>query len=93
MEKSLLKFESGKSYWVRSICDCNTIWNFIIISRSKTGKTITVKDIGDKNSYEKRCKVKVYKSKTYGDREYIKPLGDHSMSPILSADNEVKDNA
>jgi len=91
MLNQLIKFEVGKSYWVRSTCDYNCIWNFTITGRSKSGKSVTFKKMGDDFNHEKRCKIKIYKSFTYGDCEYIKPMGDFSMSPILTADDVIKE--
>lgn len=40
--KEMTKFETGKSYSVRSACDYNCVWTYEVIER--TAKTITVTD-------------------------------------------------
>lgn len=68
------KFQVGKTYATRSICDHNCIFSYTIVSR--TEKTVTIKS-GDKTT---RRKVR-----EYDGAEVIDPLGRYSMSPVLSA--------
>lgn len=73
------KFEVGKKYSMRSICDHNCVWEYTVIKR--TACTITL---------EGKEGVKTYRiSKGYSEyrkAETLFPLGQYSMCPILSAD-------
>ena len=72
------KFEVGKQYKMKSICDSNCIWSYTVISR--TAKTITITD-GDKT-----LKLRInQKTSEYREAESVYPLGQYSMCPILSA--------
>lgn len=73
------KFEVGKTYSMRSACDHNCVWTYTVISR--TAQTITISD----GKETKRCRVSKSISEYFG-REFIYPLGQYSMAPILSAD-------
>ncbi len=79
------KFEVGKTYFVRSICDYDCIWHIIIVGISKTGKSVSFKIKGE--SYINRCKIHKYK-----DTEYIMPFGRFSMSPSLRAEDIIKES-
>ena len=72
------KFEVGKQYKMKSICDSNCIWSYTVLSR--TSKTITITD-GDKT-----LKLRIsQKTSEYREAESVYPLGQYSMCPILSA--------
>ena len=72
------KFEEGKQYKMKSICDSNCIWSYTVLSR--TAKTITITD-GDKT-----LKLRInQKTSEYREAESVYPLGQYSMCPILSA--------
>lgn len=72
------KFEVGKQYKMKSICDSNCIWSYTVLSR--TAKTITITD-GDKT-----LKLRInQKTSEYRNAESFYPLGQYSMCPILSA--------
>lgn len=66
------KFEAGKTYWTRSICDADMIIRETIMSR--TEKSV------------KTASGKTFKVKEYNGVEQIKPWGSYSMSPIIGAD-------
>lgn len=76
MNAEIKKFEPGKSYWTRSICDYDCIITIEVISR--TAKFITAK-VGGKI---KRLGVKVC---DYDKAERCDPWGRYSMSPVISA--------
>ncbi len=72
------KFEVGKEYKMKSICNRDCIWSYTVISR--TAQTITVTD------GKKTLKLRVIKKLSeYRGAESVYPLGQYSMSPILSA--------
>ena len=74
----MTKFEIGKTYSMRSICDYNCIWSYKVIAR--TEKTITISD----GKEVKTCRInKVYSE--YNNTETIFPLGKYSMCPTLNA--------
>jgi hypothetical protein len=74
-QQAPIKFEVGSTYTMRSVCDRECKWSFMVTKR--TGSTITLSD-------GKRCKVKVYDG-----AEQCAPLGAYSMSPVLSAKRKV----
>lgn len=72
-----VKFEAGRSYSTRSICDHNCI--ITVRVERRTAKTI-VTDEG------KRFRVGEWEG-----AEFVKPWGSYSMSPIVRAnDSEIK---
>lgn len=73
------KFEVGKTYSVRSICNHDCIWTYTVTKR--TASTVTVDD-GDE---VKTCRINK-KTSEYRGAESIYPLGNYSMCPILSAE-------
>lgn len=72
------KFEIGKTYSMRSICDHECEWTYTVIAR--TAQTITISD----GREEKRCRVCKGISEMNG-QEIIFPLGQYSMAPRLRA--------
>lgn len=72
------KFEIGKTYTMRSICDHNCIWSYTVTAR--TAQTITVTD------GKKTLKLRVIKKLSeYVGAETVYPLGQYSMAPSLTA--------
>lgn len=72
------KFEIGKTYYDRSICNHDCIYAFKVVGR--TAKTISIEYRGQ----IKKCRVLADSSKE-NDAEVIRPLGNYSMAPIISA--------
>lgn len=72
------KFEIGKSYSMRSICNHECVWTYTVIER--TVKTVTITD-GEK---VQKCRISKRDSE-YRDAETVLPLGRYSMCPMLSA--------
>lgn len=72
------KFEIGKQYTMRSICDSDCTWTYTVINR--TAQTVTVTD--GKNTLKLRV---IKKLSEYRNAESVYPLGQYSMAPILSA--------
>lgn len=72
------KFEVGKQYSMRSICDHECIWTYTVTAR--TAQTITVTD------GEKVQKFRINKkSSEYRNAETVYPLWQYSMCPSLTA--------
>lgn len=72
------KFEIGKTYTMRSICDHNCIWSYTVIDR--TAQTITITD-GEK---VQKCRINKAASE-YCNEETVYPCGRYSMAPSLHA--------
>lgn len=70
---TIAKFEPGKTYSTRSVCDHNCIVAVTIAKR--TAKTVTTTD-------GKTFRVRV---SLIGAEEMIKPWGSYSMAPIIGA--------
>ena len=74
----MTKFEIGKEYSMRSCCDYDCVWTYIVIDR--TAKTITITD----GNETKTCRVNKMATEISG-QESIFPLGQYSMAPVLRA--------
>ena len=72
------KFEIGKEYSMRSICNQECVWTYTVIAR--TAQTITISN----GKEVKKCRV-VKKISEYRNAETIYPLGHYSMAPSLVA--------
>lgn len=73
------KFEIGKTYETRSICNHDCIFSYKVVKR--TAKTVTIVD--DKGT-TKTCRINEAYTKAR-NTETILPLGKYSMCPTLSA--------
>lgn len=73
------KFEIGKTYKMRSICDHECVWTYEVIDRTKC--TVTLKSDHDEII---KCRINK-KTSEYRNTESVYPLGRYSMCPILSA--------
>lgn len=73
------KFEVGKKYSCRSVCDYDSIFTFEVISRTK--KTVVLR--GD---FCSQTKIQKKGIKIRDGVETIAPLGVYSMSPVLRAE-------
>ena len=73
------KFEIGKTYSVRSICNHDCVWTYKVVDR--TACTVTLKDDGGNTAKFRISK----KTSEYRGAESVYPLGNYSMCPILSA--------
>ena len=72
------KFETGKTYSMRSICDHDCVWTYSVTAR--TSKTITY------SVYEKVQFFRIIKAASeYRNAETVYPLGQYSMAPALTA--------
>ena len=75
----MTKFETGKTYYTRSVADYDTIVSVTVAKR--TDKTI-VTAAGD------RLRINVWQGV-----EQVKPWGSYSMAPIVGADRLLADAA
>jgi hypothetical protein len=85
------RFEVGKTYQTRSLCDYNMKITFTVVDR--TPKTIRmVEGFGDeplKLNGDNR-KVKTFRPATHGDVESVRPWGNYSLCPLLDANDLVQ---
>ena len=72
------KFEIGKQYSMRSICDHECVWTYTVTARTES--TITITD----GKQTKTCRI-VKDLSQYRNAETVRPLGKYSMCPLLSA--------
>ena len=72
------KFEIGKVYKMKSVCNHDAVWSYTVIAR--TAQTITITD--GKETLKLRVIKKVSE---YRNAETVFPLGQYSMAPMLSA--------
>lgn len=70
-----IKFETGKSYFTRSVCDHDTIFDITVVRR--TAKTIWTE-----------C-GKTLRVSVYNGVEQVKPFGTYSMCAIIGADKPL----
>ena len=75
----MTKFEAGKTYACRSVCDYECVWTFTIASR--TDKTI-------KTACGKTLRINATLT-AMNNAESVFPRGRYSMAPILTADKLV----
>ena len=78
------KFEVGKRYEMRSVCNHDCVWRFVVISR--TDKTIRL--LEERESQPIMCRIKKAISE-HRNCESVMPFGSYSMAPILSADDKA----
>lgn len=71
----MTKFEVGKTYATRSICDHNCIFSFVILAR--TEKTVTVQVHG--KTVRRGLSI-------WNGVEQFAPFGRYSMAAIIGAD-------
>lgn len=72
------KFEVGKEYTCRSVCDHECVWTYKVVAR--TPKTITVTSEGTTKT------LRIIKGLSeYRGAESVYPEGKYSMCPIISA--------
>lgn len=72
------KFEIGKTYSMRSACNHDCVWSYTVTER--TAQTVTLSD-GKKSI---KCRI-VKQLSEYRGAETVRPLGQYSMCPLLSA--------
>lgn len=80
MKKKIIRFEVGKQYSCRSICNHDCVWTFTIVAR--TEKTVVLQD---RNGKQRICRINQKRAERFG-YESVLPLGNYSMCPVLSAD-------
>lgn len=74
------RFEVGRIYSCRSVCDHDCIWTYKVISRTEC----TVK-LKEKNGEVKTCRINKKVAMRFG-YEMVMPDGNYSMAPCICAD-------
>lgn len=69
------RFEVGKTYTTRSICDHNCIYSYLVVKR-------TAKQIHLRTQGKDTVKRGIY---IYEGVEHCKPEGTYSMCPVINA--------
>lgn len=72
------KFEVGSIYSMKSVCDSNCVWRYIVTAR--TAQTVTLSD----GKETKKCRISK-KTSEYLKAETVYPLGQYSFAPSLTA--------
>ena len=75
----MTKFEIGREYSMRSACNQECVWTYMVTAR--TAQMITITD----GKETKKCRVSK-KVSEYCGHEIIYPLGQYSMAPMLRAE-------
>lgn len=76
------EFKVNGLYSMRSICDQNCVWQYIVTAR--TACTVTLKSVEGKESKVIKCRINKAATE-YRQAETVYPLGQYSMAPALSA--------
>ena len=86
--KQVKRFEVGKRYIMRSVCDHDCIWMYEVISR--TDSTVVLQEVRYGKPFGDMARFRIKKKLTdLRGVEKIMPMGSYSMAPVLSADEMV----
>ena len=90
-QKKIKKFEVGKMYLMRSVCDHDCVWMYIVVSR--TDSTVVLREMrhGEPSGDDARFRINKRRTAMIG-AECVMPTGSYSMAPCLHADNEVPED-
>ena len=77
--KTMTKFETGKTYTMRSACNHECVWAYTVTARAAATITLT-----DETGKTTKCRI-IKALSEMDNRESVNPLGTYSMSPILRA--------
>ena len=83
---TMKQFKVGMSYQMRSACDHDCVWRFVVTGR--TAQTIRI--LEEHKTKPVMCIIKKSLSE-YRGAESVMPFGSYSMAPILSADNSINE--
>lgn len=75
----MTKFETGRTYTMRSACDHECVWVYTV--KARTAQVIT---LVDEKGKELKCRI-IKAISEMDNREAVRPLGSYSMAPILRA--------
>lgn len=75
----MTKFETGRSYSMRSACDHECVWRYTV--KARTAQMIT---LADEKGREIKCRICKQVSE-WNKAETVYPLGRYSMAPSLTA--------
>lgn len=85
MANVITKFKVGKKYSMRSVCNQDCVWSYIVESR--TNATVVLRQLhSDGTPYGDTARFRINKKLTeWNHAECVSPLGTFSMSPVLVA--------
>lgn len=85
-QKKIKKFEVGKKYYMRSICDYDCVWTYQVVSR--TAGTVVLQQVRNGEAYGDEARFRINRKRTEMlGAECVMPTGTYSMAPSLHADN------
>lgn len=86
--KQTKRFEQGKCYMMRSVCDHDCIWVYKVISRTEA--TVVLQQMRNGKAYGDIARFRINKQRSEMVKaEVVMPTGTYSMAPMLSADNLI----
>jgi len=80
-----LKFQVGKTYACRSICDHECVFTFTVVSR--TAQSIVIAGNANLPMANPAIGGARRKVRVWNGVEQVDPLGRYSMAPVLGADD------
>lgn len=80
MSSNETTFSAGRTYWTRSVCDHDCVWQFTIVRR--TARNVWFR-AGTDSEVQRRGIT------TESGREFFFPFGRYSMAAIVSSDRVV----
>jgi hypothetical protein len=86
-EKPFARFEVGKEYFARSLCDHDCIYRFTVVSR--TAKQVTLRSKNETKTIVRGVKEM---RTDYSNCETCMPHGNYSMAACLHADRVVPES-
>lgn len=91
MEKKVKHFEVGKAYGMRSVCDQDCWWYYLVTKRTACTVTLVQVDMQKRRmDMAKTLRISKQISAIYG-AEAVRPLGSYSMCPTLTAEKVIKE--
>ncbi len=86
-EPPVARFEVGKEYYVRSLCDHDCIYRFTVVAR--TAKQVTLRSKGETKTVKRGVTVC---RNGYRNEELCMPHGRYSMAACLGASHVVPED-
>ena len=81
------QFEVGKKYSMRSACNHDCVWMYIVVDR--TASTVVLQQVMNGKARGDKARFRIKKKYSeYCGAECVQPMGTYSMAPVLSADNK-----
>ena len=82
------QFEVGKEYSMRSACNHDCVWMYLVVDR--TASTVVLQQVMNGKAKGDKARFRIKKKYSeYCGAECVQPMGTYSMAPVLSADSNV----